>query len=146
MTAAKSLLSGPKRALGQLAGQVLTLENAVDGYRQGLLHSDALRVVEGAYNALLHVQRKPQEKPLDMTDLRQAGSLKAAKAMVTERYTLWPTEGERFLEGTEVSFELWADIATDVSEGKKPTVTAQQAQGLVEKGFLEVTYRLGGGQ
>ena len=146
MSAAKSLLSGPKNALGLLVGQVTTLENAVTGYRQKLLGSDALQLVECAYNALLQVQRKPREKTLDMTDLKRAGSLKAAKAMVTERCTLWPTEGERFLEGTEVSFELWADIARDVSAGKKPTVTAQQAQGLVDKGFLEVTYRLGGGQ
>jgi hypothetical protein len=146
MSAAKSLLSGPKRALGHLAGQVLTLENAVNGYQQGLLHSDALRSVEGAYNAILQVQRKPQEKPLDMTDLKRAGSLRAARALVTERYTSWPMEGERFLEGTAVSFALWADIVRDMSAGKKPTVTAQQAQGLVERGFLEVTYRLGGGQ
>jgi hypothetical protein len=104
------------------------------------------RLVEGAYNALLQVQRQPQEKLLDMTDLKRAGSLKAAKALVTERCTLWPTEGEKFLEGTGVSFALWADIAKDMSVGKKPTITAQQAQALVEKGFLEVTYRLGGGQ
>jgi hypothetical protein len=146
MSDTKRLLSGPKRALGQLAGQVLTLENAVSGYQQGLLHSDALRLVEGAYNALLRVQRQPQEKLLDMTDLKRSGSLMAAKAMVTKRCTSWPSEGERFLEGTGVSFALWADIVRDVSAGKKPTVTAQQAQGLVEKGFLEVTYRLGGGQ
>jgi hypothetical protein len=146
MSAAKSLLSGPKRALGQLSGQVLTLENAVNGYQQGLLQSEALRLVEGAYNALLQVQRKPQEKPLDMTDLKRAGSLKAARAMMTERSTLWLTEGEKVLEGTGVSFALWADIVKDMSAGKKPAVTAQQAQGLVEKGFLEVTFRLGGGQ
>jgi hypothetical protein len=146
MSDAKRLLSGPKSALGQLAGQVLTLENAVNGYRQGLLNFDALRSVEGAYNALLQVQGKPQEKPLDMTDLKRAGSLKAARVMMTERCTLWPTEGERVLEGTGVSFGLWADIVRDMSAGKKAAVTAQQAQGLVEKGFLEVTYRLGGGQ
>jgi hypothetical protein len=103
-------------------------------------------LVEGAYNALLQVQRKPREKPLDMIDLKRASSLKAARALVTERCTLWPMEGEKFLAGTEVSFALWADIAQDVSAGKKPTVTAQQAQGLVDKNFLEVTYRLGGGQ
>jgi hypothetical protein len=146
MSAAKSLLSGPKRALGQLAGQVLTLENAVNGYRQGLLNFDALRSVEGAYNALLQVQRQPQEKLLDMTDLKRSGSLMAATAMVTKRCTSWPSEGERFLEGTGVSFALWADIVRDVSAGKKPMITAQQTQALVEIGFLEVTYRLGGGQ
>ena len=57
-----------------------------------------------------------------------------------------PAEGERFLGGTGVSFVLWADIVRDMSAGKKPAVTAQQAQGLVGRGFLEVTYRLGGGQ
>jgi hypothetical protein len=104
------------------------------------------RLVEGAYNALLPVQRKPPAKPLDMTDLKRAGGLKAARTLVTERCMSWPMEGEKFLEGTGVSFALWADIVRDVSAGKKPTITAQQTQALVEKGLLEVTYRLGGGQ
>ena len=46
------------------------------------LRSDALQLVEGAYNALLQVQRRPQAKPLDMTDLKRSGSLKAAQALV----------------------------------------------------------------
>jgi hypothetical protein len=137
MSDAKRLLSGAKNALGLLVGQVTTLENVVNGYRQS---------VESAYNALLQVQRKPQEKPLDMMDLKQTGSLKAAKALITERCTLWPQEGESLLDGTGVSFALWADTVSDMSIGKKPTLTVQQAQRLVEKGFLEVTYRLGGGQ
>ena len=145
MTAAKELLTGPKSALGRLAGQVATLENAVTGYRQKLLNSDQLRATETAYNALLKVQRKPPEKPLDMADLKRAGSLKAAKELVTVRCADWPAQGERILAGTSVPFELWANIVRDVSSGNKPALTNEQSQKLVEKGFLEVTYRLGGG-
>jgi hypothetical protein len=146
MAAAKGLLATPKNALGRLAGQVTTLENAVTGYRQKLLGSDQLRTTETAYNSLLKIRRKPPEKTLDMADLKRAGSLKAAKQFVTARCADWPTKGEQILAGTSVPFELWGNIVHDVSSGKKPSLTNEQSQNLVEKGFLEVTYKLGGGE
>lgn len=145
MTAAKELLAGPKNALGRLAGQVTTLENAVTGYRQTLLDSDDLRAVEAGYGALLQAKRKASEKTLDMSDMKSAGSLKAAKTLVTGRCTSWAAKGEKLLAGTGVSFETWAAIVRDVSDRKKPIMTTQQGESLVEKGFLEVAYRLGGG-
>ncbi|NLX97799.1 MAG: hypothetical protein GXY83_16670 [Rhodopirellula sp.] len=144
MTAAKGLLSGPKNALGRLAGQVATLENAATGYRQTLLDSDELRTVETAYGALLQAQRKPREKNLDMTDMKGAGSLKEAKALVLQRCTQWPDAGDEVLEGTGVSFDAWATLVKDLTDRRKPAMTGQQIQSLVDKGFLEVAYRLGG--
>jgi hypothetical protein len=146
MAAAKGLLATPKNALGRLAGQVTTLENAVTGYRQKLLGSDQLRTTETAYNSLLKIRRKPPEKTLDMADLKRAGSLKAAEQLVTTRCADWPNKGEQILAGTSVPFELWGNIVQDVSSGKKPSLTNEQSQNLVEKGFLEVTYKLGGGE
>lgn len=144
MTAAKGLLSGPKNALGLLAGHISTLENVVTGYRKALLDSDDLRSIEEAYGALLQTQRQPQEKTLDMTDMVGAGSLKDAKSLVQTRCQEWPVKGETLLAGTGVSFETWASLVKDLSQRKSPTVTGPQVESLVEKGFLKVAYRLGG--
>ena len=145
MSSAKGLLAEPKSALGRLAGQVTTLENAATGYRQALLDSDELRSVESAFGALLQSQRKTSEKPLDMSDLKRASSLKAAKALVTSRCTTWPAKGDVLLKDTGVSFEAWASLVDDLADRRKPTMTGQQIQSLVDHGFIEVTYRLGGG-
>lgn len=144
IAATRALLAGPKAALGSLAGQVTTLENSVTDYRQTLLGSEILRSTEAAYNALLSVQGKAPEKALDITDLKRAGSLKASKQLVTARCTDWPVAGEALLEGTGVPFGLWSDIVRAMSGGAMPELTGEQITKLVEKGFLEVTYRLGG--
>jgi hypothetical protein len=145
MTSAKGLLAEPKSALGRLAGQVATLENSATGYRQILLDSDELRSVEGAFAALLQSQRKTPEKALDMADLKRAGSLKSAKELVTSRCTTWPAKGDVLLTGTGVTFDAWASLVRDLANRQKPTMTGQQIQSLVDHGFIEVTYRLGGG-
>ena len=145
MSSAKGLLTEPKNALGRLAGQVATLENAATGYRQGLLDSDELRSVEGAFAALLQSQRKTPEKSLDMPDLKRAGGLKSAKALVTSRCTTWPAKGDALLTDTGVSFDAWAGLVKELANRQKPTMTGQQIQSLVDHGFIEVTYRLGGG-
>ncbi|MFV2067115.1 MAG: hypothetical protein ACC645_09060 [Pirellulales bacterium] len=79
MEETKRLLAEPKRALGMLAGQVTTLENAANEYRRGLLDSNELRAIEQGFNALLQVQNKSQRKPLDIGDLTAAESLKRSK-------------------------------------------------------------------
>ena len=145
MTAARGLLSEPKGALGRLAGQVTTLENTVTDYLQRLLDSEELRSTESAYNALLQVKGTAPKKTLDMSDLKRAGSLNAARQMVTERCTAWPADGDTFLKETGVYFVGWRDIVKSLSSGQKPAVSGEQAEKLVEKGLLEVTYRLGGG-
>ncbi|HUY34894.1 MAG TPA: hypothetical protein VMV69_19260 [Pirellulales bacterium] len=144
MEATKGLLTGPKRGLGSLAGQVTTLENAVHDYRRRLLADDELRQVEQGYNALLQAQRKPRVKPLDMADLESAAGLRGAKALVERRCAAWPAEAETALDGSGVSFREWKAIVAALAEGRQPSVDAGQAEALVAKGFLERTYRLGG--
>jgi hypothetical protein len=143
MDATRALLAGPKAALGSLAGQVTTLENSVADYRQTLLGSDILRSTEAAYNALLLVQGKAPEKTLDITDLKRAGSLKASQQLVADRCTDWTAAGEELLTGTGVPFGLCSGIVKGTSDGAIPELATDQIGKLVEKGFLEVTYRLG---
>ncbi|MDH3639577.1 MAG: hypothetical protein OES09_14115, partial [Gammaproteobacteria bacterium] len=146
MDATKELLNSSKWALGELGGHVNTVENVIAAYRRRLLGSSELRDVEQAYNALLRVQGRAPEKTLDMSDLEKAGSLKSAKALVVDRCTQWPVMADKFLEGTDVSFELWKHIVAAISAGQPLTLSGEQIENLVSKGYLQVTYRLGGPQ
>ncbi len=146
MAAARSLLAEPKNALGRLAGQVMTVENAAMGYRQELLESYELRSIQKAYSALLQAKQQATEKPLDMSDLKQAGNLKAAKALVENRCTAWPAKGEQLLAETGVDFGAWSGLVNALEKRQKPGLSGQQIQSLVDHGVIEVTYRLGGGE
>ena len=144
MDATKGLLTSSKRALGELGGHVNTVENVVSAYRRGLLGSDELRDIEKAYNALLRVQMQPAKKMLDLSDLETARCLKDAKALVAERCVQWPVMADPLLEGTSVSFDVWKSIVADITAGRSPKISGEQSENLVSKGFLRVTYRLGG--
>lgn len=144
MDAARGLLTSPKRALGVLRGSVTTLENQISSYRRKLLESEELQSVEDAYNSLLEIQGKPAEPRLTPADIEGAGSLANARQLVRDRCSAWPTEAEKLLDGTEVSFQLWRTIVSDIGEGRKPEMSTEQADKLVSKGFIEVTYKLGG--
>ena len=144
MEAVKGLMGEAKAAVGTLAGHVRTLENVVQDYREKLLANEELRAVERAYNALLQAQRKSQEKVLDITDMEKAGSLKAAKELVDDRYAQWSSQGQAILAATEVTFSQWSTIVANVESHQPPSMTTQQADNLVARGFLERTYRLGG--
>jgi hypothetical protein len=104
-----------------------------------------LKFVEAAFAALLQSQRQTSEKSLDMPDLKRAGSLKLAKGLVTSRCMNWPPKGDDLLKLAGVSFEAWANLVQDLAKRQKPTMSGQQIQSLVDHGFIEVTYRLGGG-
>jgi hypothetical protein len=146
MSAAKSLLAEPKNALGRLAGQVMTVENAATGYRQELLESYELKAIQKAYSALLQARKKATEKPMDMSDLKHAGNLKAAKALVEARCSAWPAKGEQLLAETGVDFNTWSSLVTALEKRQKPVLSGSQIQSLVDHGVIEVTYRLGGGE
>jgi hypothetical protein len=99
---------------------------------------------EAALNALLRACGQPVRPPLGMPDLERAGSLREAVLLVKERQTGWVTEGETILDGTGVSFCLWRDVVRQIEARQEPSLASEQAQRLVEKGFLKRTYTLGG--
>jgi hypothetical protein len=146
MDETKKLLVEPKRALAMLAGQVTTLENAVQDYRRRLLENDELQSIEQGFNALRQVKNQSREKPLDLVDLETAGSLNAAGQLVAARCADWSAAGERLLDGAGVSFKSWRTLVEELTAGKTPALDAVRVQGLVEKKYLRVTYQLGGSQ
>jgi hypothetical protein len=144
MQAARNLLHGPHMALGRLGGQVLTLENTVSAYRQRLLQAEDVRDNEAALNALLRAGGQPVRPPLGMPDLERAGPLREALRLVKERQTGWVAEGETILDGTGVSFCLWREVVRQIEAHQDPPLSPEQAQLLVDKGFLKRTYPRGG--
>jgi hypothetical protein len=145
MSEVENLLIGSRRALQELSGQVLTLENAISGFRKRLLETPDLRYIETAFNALLKTQGKTSRPSLTLIDLERAGSLRAAVALLDERRVQWVEEGEALLAPVGVSFTTWQMLAEALEAGSDPNLDVQQAERLVDAGLLRRTYRLGGG-
>lgn len=144
MQAAQNLVHGPRMALARLGGQVLTLENAVAGYRRGLLGHADLSEAEVALNALLRARKEPARPLLGLPDVERAGPLREAARLVAERRTAWAETGEQLLDGTGVSFPEWRELVRRVAEGREPGLAPDILNRLVERGYLRRIYTLGG--
>jgi hypothetical protein len=142
MEAAQGILTEPKRAIDKLSGHLMTIDNKVKDYRQRLLDGQEIRQIERGLNTLLHAQGKAQRLPLDMPEIEEAVTLRAAKAKRDERRDEWVKLGEEILKETGVSFAQWQQIVADLDNQSTPKLEDDRV--LVEKGFLVRSYRLGG--
>jgi hypothetical protein len=143
MKQAESLLIVPRQKLTQLTGQILNIENAIQGFITKLLNQPEIQSIEKGFNQLLKAKKQTPRAPLSRPELEQAGSLKAAIEMVEARRTDWLQEANELLSNT-VSFERWQRIVAAVEQGEEPDLTATEETQLVRSGLLVRTYRLGG--
>ena len=144
MQEAQKLIDTPKNQLKNLLGQVATLENAVTGYRRSLLNAKDVKSIERGLNALLKAKDQEQRQPLELPELKAAGSLKAVVAKLDERRGEWVQAANSLLASTNVSFERWRRIVEAFDEERDPQLTPEEDAVLVSRGFLIRTYRLGG--
>jgi hypothetical protein len=143
MKQAESLLTVPRQKLTQLTGQVLNIENAIQGFITKLLNQPEIQSIEKGFNQLLKAKKQTPRAPLSRPELEQSGSLGAASAKVEARRTDWLKEANELLSNT-VSFERWQRIVAAVEQGNDPDLTAAEETQLVRSGLLVRTYRLGG--
>ncbi len=144
MSAAKDLLRGPTVALNKLGGYVATIQNQVADYRARLLRDTQLQETQKALSGLRATRGQQPYKPLDMTDLETAESLKAAKTLIQDRRDAWAAEGEQLLNPTGVSFTRWRTVIAALDKNQDPEISPAEADQLVKGGFLRRTYTLGG--
>jgi hypothetical protein len=143
MKAADNLLNAPKQQLTQLRGQILTLENEVNGFIANLVNQTEIQAIEHGLNQLLQAKGQSPRASLTRIDLEKTGSLKAALAEVDKRKTSWIKEGNALLGGV-VSFDRWQRIVELVEDGRDPDLSPEEEQHLVRERLLVRTYRLGG--
>ncbi|MFN6531078.1 hypothetical protein [Nostoc sp. ChiSLP03a] len=141
--AIESLLTEPKRSLDGLSGQVLSLENAVTGYYKQLLNDTSLEATEQGVNALLKIQGKSPYNKFTLVELEATGSLKGAIALKEQRRQECLKIAENILAYTGISFDRWQRIITAINSERDPQLEPDEAEKLVNQGFLIRTYRLG---
>ncbi|MBD2487168.1 hypothetical protein [Aulosira sp. FACHB-615] len=144
MDVAVELPKEAKNRLDALSGQIATLENAITGYYKQLLNDINLQSTEQSVNALLQIQGRPLFNPLTLAELETTGSLKAAIALKEQRRQECLQTAAELLAPTSISFDRWQQIITAINSGSDPQLTADEADKLVNQGFLVRTYRLGG--
>jgi hypothetical protein len=146
MEQAKDLLRESKSALGGLAGHLTTLGNVVNGYRSDLLQDPGLQRMERAYAALQRGLGMTPTPPLKLSDLEAAETLADAKRKVEQRRKTLLDTSQPSLQGLPIDFDKWSKMVEDLESGRSPSIDPQTASALVEKGLIQVTYRLGGSQ
>lgn len=81
--------------------------------------------------------------PLGIKDIEDSEQLSAAHELVQSRIHQASLDGGRLLEGTGVSFNRWCAIVAAVDSGLDPGIEPQESEALVNRGFLQRTYKLG---
>ena len=138
-----TLLKEPKRQLDNLIGTVRTLESAVAAYYKFLLNDPNLQASEQGLNALLKIKKQPPYPPLTLNNLEIVGSLQKAIALKEKHYKECREKTAKLLKGTGISGDRWQAIVKAIEAGEEPKLDPEEADNLVNKGFLVRTYRLG---
>ncbi len=138
------LLDAAEQAIKGLEGRVRTLENAVLAYRQGLLGRTDLHDARVALNALRRVGGDPDVTAPTMDELVPR-SLGEGAAFIEATVAAWRVDGDGRLAPADVSFERWQCVVAAVNGQDTPPVSPEQAEALVEHGFLKRVYAIPGG-
>jgi hypothetical protein len=125
-----------------LAGFILTLENAITGYRQQLLSSKELQRSLAAYNALLRAKSKTPIAGPSLATLEAHTSLKQSLDHLASQLLHWSKDGNSHLQSTGVSFDRWRTVVEALMDGKDPGLDPGEAEKLVSNGFIRRTYSL----
>lgn len=143
MSQARELFHETRSALTTLLGQVLSVENAISTYRCNLLENPTLVLAQRGLDALAIASGTPPSTPIGINDIDDAGPLSAAQDLVRTRLHQASLDGGHLLEGTGVSFDRWCAIVSAVDAGLDPGIEPQESEALVNRGFLQRTYKLG---
>ena len=138
-----TLLKEPKRQLDNLTGTVHTLENAIAAYYKFLLDDINLQASEQGLNALLKIKKQPPYQFLTLNSLETVGNLQKAIAFKEKHYKECRERTEELLKGTGISGDRWQAIVKAIEAAEDPKLDPEEAENLVNKGFLVRTYRLG---
>jgi hypothetical protein len=145
MDRASRIFDSPRKSSQDLAGFILTLENAITGYRQQLLSRKELQGSVAAYNALLRAKSKTPITAPSLATLEAHTSLKQSLDHLASQLLQWSKDGNSHLQSTGVSFDRWRTVVEALMEGKDPGLDPGEAEKLVSNGFIRRTYSLSGG-
>lgn len=138
------LLDSAEQTIRGLEGKVRTIENAVNGYRQGLLGDPRLALARSALNALHRAAGRPQVHAVELGAI-EGVALRRAVEILAGMQARWAAAGEDLLDGTSVSFTRWSEVVQAVASGRDPGLPMTQSEALVVRGYLRRVYALGVG-
>jgi hypothetical protein len=143
MDKAIRLFDNPKKYTQELAGQIQTVENVIVAYRRKLLENPRLHEAMLALNALKRIKRQELAPEITLATLEAQDSLKSCVEFTNGRLEAWTADGDTLLNDTGVSFERWARIVGSIEADNDPALEPNEAEALVNHGFLRRTYSLG---
>jgi hypothetical protein len=142
--APNQLLKSVQQQLGVLGGKLRgDFENVIARYRARQLEriNSGLRPL---INPLLSAMGEAKIESMTERDI-QGYALHDLVVELDLRNQHWQSRAEMLLQGTDISFSRWCEIAKSLIGKQQPALSAQEQQTLVDKGILRVQINFGGG-
>ncbi|MFZ2959648.1 MAG: hypothetical protein WA705_22405 [Candidatus Ozemobacteraceae bacterium] len=143
MEESRKLFDSVKKSIGVFAGQVQTLENIVKGYIQKVYDQAQIQRIEKGFQILKSVSGSTPLPPFLKTQMEKSATLKAGCDQLETHKSRLFTEGNSLLANSQVEFKRWLNIVEMIDKGHDPQLSAQESNGLCDKGFLRRSYSFG---
>ncbi|WP_137179171.1 hypothetical protein [Roseomonas sp. AR75] len=143
MSRARDLLDEPRRALTQLLGHVISVENAITEYRKKLIEKPELLKAHRGLEALAQATAAAAPRALSFKEVEDVGALSEAHKLVSARVQEHTVAGGKLLADTGISFDRWCAIVGALDAGRDPALEPQEADALLKRNLVRRTYRLG---
>lgn len=137
------LLDDARRQLTQWLGDIETLKNYNQGYREQLLKKQT-STYDQSLNVLRKVKKQAPVSSLTLLELEKIGSLSKAENYLKLREKTNKDEIDTLLSSSIVSAERWTHIVKDVADGIEPGLSLDEESELLAKSLIVRTFRLGG--
>ena len=138
-------LEEPDTSLNQVGGLLRTIDNTIAQYQKRLLENPKIQKNLEALNSLRKLKKKTVVLP-PTKDIFKDLSLQDSEVKILGLLGSWEKESQTYLKDTGVDFLEWQEVLVAIKEKKEPTLTEEQKQSLMEKGFIRRIYDLGVGE
>lgn len=146
MERALKLFDGPRRHCHELAGQIQTVENTIKEFLRSRLSRPEINDAYLALKTLRKARNLALPTEITLSCLQEKTSLQGVVDFISETVSAWNREGNELLQKSAVPFDRWVWVVKSITNGEEPNLEPQEAEALVQQGFLVHTYALTGGQ
>jgi hypothetical protein len=129
--------------LHTVGGTITNIENTIWTYRGNkLVALNELYVP--VLTPLFIASKEVAPQPVSLASVANL-SLHDLQMTLDAQRMQWEDRANQLLAGTGLDYAAWQDLATDIAEGKTPSLTSEVQESLVNKGILKMQLYFGGG-
>jgi len=141
--APETLLKEIKNRVASLLGELRTIDASITAYRRKLVNRANNERFE-LINILFRASGQKRQEPMTLPMIETMGALQSAAIKIEEREQTLMDQANSILSGAGINLDRWAEIISALNKNEDPALSSKEEEGLVSKGLLVRTYRIGG--